>query len=730
MSNFLYDNTDLDFPKTDLEPLPEGADPTEYCMAANWNKAMQALLDVRGAILSGKYFGFTPGADPALSGHTYIFSQSNQLKFHKSDNTVVSLGVPVDPAGYLIVSKYATGGDGSGGDPWTGWDTFLNGYGSAYDAFFPPGYYMLTTGLVVPVGSTLIGSGSALSQVFTFSGYVGGILRVAGTQNFVSDGDVLIADLALENGNSDESNASCVGVEISYLSHCCVARCKFTGWWTGLAIDQGQNIEVVDSEFDISNPWANNPRGIWLVNGPDLNVGSNPGLTSDINLNNCFFSGTEGPGNGYQLVDDGGTLHNTRGCKFYGGEVGIYVTAGSVINIEDNHFENLYTRHVVMANVTLDASTPIAGSSVLLRGNIFNGDSNAAVSVLAGSNTLVSDGNMYVGDHVTDSGHAIIGGAHLLTLLSSEDIITTGDLIDVPASVRSIVHGTWGVGINTTTSNSGLDIGAAWNVRPLAIALSSGGGTFNNVAVYGTDNKMVGAASVVGPESNFSITGLARAGGSNMPFSRGQRLRVFNDTGFNMTLPHMSGSSSVGNKIRIFSGTGLVIGPGGWVDLVYDFDDAQSHSDELPAWVATLWSNELMFPSGVDNVFFDRILVNDRGLVTNALVVERTIQSLSVVANVVAWDGSYESGLKAVVTLTDNATISAMTSAIPGENYQLAIIGASGHTLDWDATYDFGSATPPTAPVAGEVLVVNMDCTSGDITPHLRCTVFGGGFSS
>jgi len=67
MSNFVYDNTSLVFPKTNLFTVPPGGDPGQYLAAGDWNTAMQALLDVRGGLLNAQYFGFAVGDSVGLS---------------------------------------------------------------------------------------------------------------------------------------------------------------------------------------------------------------------------------------------------------------------------------------------------------------------------------------------------------------------------------------------------------------------------------------------------------------------------------------------------------------------------------------------------------------------------------------------------------------------------------------------------------------------------------------
>lgn len=47
MLNFVEDNLSLPFPKTDITPIPSGADPTQYVDASDWNRVCQAEVDIR-----------------------------------------------------------------------------------------------------------------------------------------------------------------------------------------------------------------------------------------------------------------------------------------------------------------------------------------------------------------------------------------------------------------------------------------------------------------------------------------------------------------------------------------------------------------------------------------------------------------------------------------------------------------------------------------------------------
>ena len=88
MTNFIYDNTSLNGNKVDLIPIPGTANPQNYCQASDWNPAIQAQYDARGAIINGKYHGLAQQASDPLGLSTtqsaIWLNTSNQLMFHSS----------------------------------------------------------------------------------------------------------------------------------------------------------------------------------------------------------------------------------------------------------------------------------------------------------------------------------------------------------------------------------------------------------------------------------------------------------------------------------------------------------------------------------------------------------------------------------------------------------------------------------------------------------------------
>lgn len=55
MSNFIWNNTALEAVKSNLNPLPGGADPTKWVQSSDWNGHRQALLDTQTALRFGLF---------------------------------------------------------------------------------------------------------------------------------------------------------------------------------------------------------------------------------------------------------------------------------------------------------------------------------------------------------------------------------------------------------------------------------------------------------------------------------------------------------------------------------------------------------------------------------------------------------------------------------------------------------------------------------------------------
>lgn len=79
MPNFIYNNSTLPIDKINLGPLPPGANPRQWAVAAEWITVLQALLDVQGFCRGAQWMGFVPNAvDPApASIDRYLWIRSD-----------------------------------------------------------------------------------------------------------------------------------------------------------------------------------------------------------------------------------------------------------------------------------------------------------------------------------------------------------------------------------------------------------------------------------------------------------------------------------------------------------------------------------------------------------------------------------------------------------------------------------------------------------------------------
>lgn len=154
MSNFIYDDTGLNGPKSDLAPLPVGANANQWVQAADWNQVRQALLDIQTVMKGNQLVIASPvGANNFikwLSGATdtgiltdqgfifdtiadFSFNGTNLISFRTGGNEVASLDAFGDfTTAFSIISWGGQIGGGgvqannSAAYPWINGTHFLN----------------------------------------------------------------------------------------------------------------------------------------------------------------------------------------------------------------------------------------------------------------------------------------------------------------------------------------------------------------------------------------------------------------------------------------------------------------------------------------------------------------------------------------------------------------------------------------------------------------------------
>lgn len=94
LADFVVDNTTLPATKTNLRPLPGGADPTKYIQASDYNALSSACYDLRTAAVNGKYQGFAEQASDPLPGNAtnYLYAKNDHTIHYKSNGVDTALG--------------------------------------------------------------------------------------------------------------------------------------------------------------------------------------------------------------------------------------------------------------------------------------------------------------------------------------------------------------------------------------------------------------------------------------------------------------------------------------------------------------------------------------------------------------------------------------------------------------------------------------------------------------
>lgn len=114
MPDFVYDNGTLAGNKVDLTDPPEGANPQNYCISSEWNALCQAVIDVRTAVLSGKYHGL------ALQDNGYVPPGTAYRIWARQNGKLLAKNGASPEVELLTAARAITAGTGlTGGGPLT-----------------------------------------------------------------------------------------------------------------------------------------------------------------------------------------------------------------------------------------------------------------------------------------------------------------------------------------------------------------------------------------------------------------------------------------------------------------------------------------------------------------------------------------------------------------------------------------------------------------------------------
>lgn len=110
MSNYVTSITSLNYPKTDQNALPSGADSTKYVAAADWNLVNQAADDIRSHLANGAGLSFvTTATIPAVgTGATGLLwcdrTTSTTLRFYDGASSFIKLSQGQTVGGFKLLN--------------------------------------------------------------------------------------------------------------------------------------------------------------------------------------------------------------------------------------------------------------------------------------------------------------------------------------------------------------------------------------------------------------------------------------------------------------------------------------------------------------------------------------------------------------------------------------------------------------------------------------------------
>lgn len=220
---------------------------------------------------------------------------------------------------------------------------YAGGLSSPGSVFFPDGTYLIKSGLVVPTGVSVFGTGRGTSIIIVGAANVVALSHTNATYSYANIG---ISDLCIRT-----SQAGVTGIQFTLCEITCIDKIVFEGCTQNMIIDRGQNHRVTSV---VGRGYGSNPSGtfrFWSSTDSDYiynvhvdsllieNIGTGVNTSVDpaaIYLRRgilCFFSKmTAGD------LTDGGTSaanfiiveNDCQGCKF-SQCMGVYSALGVVV---------------------------------------------------------------------------------------------------------------------------------------------------------------------------------------------------------------------------------------------------------------------------------------------------------------------------------------------------------------------------------------------------------------
>ena len=357
--------------------------------------------------------GISPNAagviyDPAGTG---AVATTVQTKLRESvsvkDFGAVGDGVADDTAAIqAAIDATSSGWIFNGGSLYTGGGT----------VFIPRGIYVISSTLTMKVGVRLVGEGYRATSLKVT--HTGAGIKMSSPINTSSTVNTCLENMQIVCTNAGNTDGGYVDVCGTYVY---LFGVEIIGFKYGIIFDQTELATVRLCKVE-----SQTTAGIWLVNGADYTVGTNPSFTNRITVQECQINQSA---TSVGIADDGGYTHSFYNNNFNGCLTHIRVAAINGLTIKDNEMESATSTCItfntlgllgtpkgssIAASIEGNVIVPTVGqicincvasvSPLVVIGNIFGNSAAVKISGLTPVFEFVEIGNYNAGGGATISG--------------------------------------------------------------------------------------------------------------------------------------------------------------------------------------------------------------------------------------------------------------------------------------------------------------------------------------
>lgn len=196
--------------------------------------------------------------------------------------------------------------------------------------------------------------------------------------NASTPANISFRDLYLYAPNLQAEKAVIADTGSSYVA---IDGCRFYSSGDCLHLDQSEIWRIEKTSFLLASATS---VGIWLINGPDKQVGSLPYFTNQITVNGgCDFNGAAGA---VAIRDDGGVSHTFENNNYNGCGSHIIATGVNGLKIDGGEFEESSGQSIICGTTKRKGGAGAKSTVVSInRAYLYNNADQPALAMVAGA---------------------------------------------------------------------------------------------------------------------------------------------------------------------------------------------------------------------------------------------------------------------------------------------------------------------------------------------------------